>query len=95
MDSWKPAGIPHPDRPELIADSIDSGFYETLWGIFRQTYDVTLDDRRLRNDPGSFEYLRGDYPKRREPAAYSVRLFQRYPRLSESLKGLGFSVLAD
>lgn len=96
MNQWEPDRIPPPDQTELHADTTAPARHEKiLWEIFRETYDVTLDDRRLRNDPRSFEDLRGNYPKRREPTAYSVRLFQGYPKLTESLEKLGFSVLAD
>ena len=64
-------------------------------GAFQQTYDVTSDDNDLRTNPGKFEKLRGDYPIRREPLAYSVRLFQGYAELSSILEKLGFSVLSD
>jgi hypothetical protein len=43
----------------------------------------------------AFEALRGDYPFRREPHAYSVRLFQGYEEITETLEALGFSVLSD
>ncbi len=95
MDQWKPTRIPLPDNTELHGDASGSSRLELLWEIYRQTYDITSDDRRLRNDPGSFEDLRGDYPVRREPPAFSVRLFHGYPELTESLEKLGFSVLAD
>jgi len=95
MDQWTPAEIPVPAKNEILGDAAGSGRYEILWDMFRQSYDITLDDRRLRDDPGSFEDQRGDYPFRREPVAYSARIFQGYPELTEILEKLGFSVLAD
>jgi len=53
------------------------------------------DDQNLRNTPDRFEILRGDYPFRREPTAYAVRLFQGYAEIREILEGLGFDVLSD
>jgi erythronate-4-phosphate dehydrogenase len=68
---------------------------ELLWELYRQTYDITADDRSLRSDPAAFEHLRGSYPFRREPSAYAVRLFQGYRESADALEALGFSVLSD
>lgn len=37
-------------------------------------YNPETDTRRLKEQPGQFEYLRGHYPFRREAEAYSIRL---------------------
>lgn len=95
LDDWAPANIPLPPEKLLHAEASDSNRNEMLWDLFRQTYDVTSDDRRLRENPTAFEKLRGEYPFRREPSAYSVRLFQGYREITELLETLGFSVLMD
>lgn len=95
MENWFPEAIPEPPQLELLADASQGKLYEVLWEIFRETYDVTVDSENLRNDPGAFENLRGNYPLRREQSAYSVRLFQGYEEISTILDLLGFSVLSD
>lgn len=90
LDQWSPASVPAPNSAKLLADGSDSDLYALLWELFSQTYDVTSDTRRLRSAPGSFEKLRGDYPFRREPAAYVVSLFQGYPEIRAILEKLGF-----
>jgi erythronate-4-phosphate dehydrogenase len=95
LDQWSPAAMPVPDPAEILSDTADSELQELLWDVFRQTYDVSSDDHRLRSDPESFEKLRGDYPFRREPTAFAVRLFQGYPELRVMLEKLGFDVLSD
>lgn len=95
LDEWSPPDIPMPPEYLLHGDVSGSSKNELLWELVRQTYDVTSDDRRLRSNPEAFERLRGDYPLRREPAAYSVRLFQGYPEVTVLLEKLGFSVLTD
>jgi erythronate-4-phosphate dehydrogenase len=95
LDDWRPGDLPLPRQPELQGDASQTRERELLWEIFRCTYDISSDDRRLRSDPGSFEHLRGDYPFRREPQAYAVRLFQGYQELYSRLEALGFSVLGD
>jgi len=95
LDNWSPANMPAPGQAEILADAADLELYELLWEIYSQIYDVSSDDQRLRNAPNNFETLRGDYPFRREAAAYAVRLFQGYPEIREILEKLGFDVLSD
>ena len=95
LDEWLPAHIPSPAQQEIMADGPEGSIGEQLWEVYRNTYDVSADDRRLREDPEAFERLRGNYPPRREPPAYSVRLFREIRELREVLEKLGFSVLAD
>jgi len=95
LDDWRPGDLPVPQLPELLGDASQTRERELLWDIFRSTYDVSTDDQRLRSDPGSFEHFRGEYPFRREPQAYAVRLFQGYQEIYTKLEQLGFSVLGD
>ena len=95
LDDWRPGDLPLPGQPELLGDASQDQERELMWEIFRSTYDVSSDDRRLRSTPGSFELLRGEYPFRREPSAYAVRLFQGYQELYTVMEKLGFSVLGD
>jgi erythronate-4-phosphate dehydrogenase len=95
LGNWKPDRIPVPEHPELLSDASQGTPDEILWELYRQTYDVSADDQRLRADPSAFEELRGAYPLRREPGAYAVRLFQGYPEITARLEALGFSVLSD
>ena len=95
LDDWSPATMPVPQSSEILTDASESDLYELLWEVYKQSYDVSSDDQNLRNTPDRFEILRGEYPFRREPVAYAVRLFQGYPEIREVLEGLGFDVLSD
>ena len=95
LDHWQPDQIPLPEKTSLLGDAASHPNNELMWELYRMTYDVTADDRRLRSRPEAFESLRGDYPLRREPHVYSIRLFQGYREIQETLEALGFSVLAD
>ena len=95
LDRWAPGNIPVPASPEILTDAAGVDLTELLWEIYSQTYNIEADHRRLRADPDSFEAQRGQYPFRREPSAYAVRLFQGYPEVREILEKLGFDVLSD
>ena len=95
LDLWSPATMPAPEISEILTDASDSDLLELLWEVYAQTYDVSSDDQRLRSAPDTFEKQRGEYPFRREPAAYAVRLFQGYPEIRAILEKLGFDVLSD
>jgi erythronate-4-phosphate dehydrogenase len=95
LDHWEPSDIPRPGEPELHGDLHASGGQELLWELYRNTYDIEAEDARLRKDPDRFEELRGDYPFRREPFAYSIRLFGEDPGMVRTLEDLGFSVLGN
>ncbi len=94
-DAWQAVNVPKPEQNQILGDAESGSFYELLWELFRNSYDITSDDARLREDTDAFESLRGSYPFRREPQAYSVRLFQGYDELRTTLEALGFSMLAD
>lgn len=95
LNHWVPSSIPQPQQQELFADASQASLQTLVWDLYQQTYNVKMDDQRLRNAPGSFEKQRGDYPLRREAPAYSVRLFQGYKEIISLLENLEFSVLSD
>lgn len=53
------------------------------------TYDITGDDLRLRDSPGTFEQQRNNYPVRREFCAYAIDPFPEGDP-GRILTGLGF-----
>ena len=75
LTDWRPAGIPAPAQPlSFELDAAGKSLQEVLSEALLYTYDIFADDRALRAHPDRFEQLRGDYPVRREPAAFCVRL---------------------
>lgn len=95
LDDWQVQALPRPEKAMLLGDAGALEPLELLWELYRQTYDVGGDDARLRKHPGNFEDLRGDYPFRREPQAYTVKLFQPYDAIERVLEELGFEILKD
>ena len=63
--------------------------------LLLKTYDVERDSRLLKENPAGFEKFRNEYPERREPLAYSVRLSSRQLAFRHSLENLGFTILSE
>ena len=93
MDEWYPAKIPLPDEPNLACDCTRKTELEILRELHLQTYDIKQDYYNLRQNITKFESLRGNYPLRREPSAFSVRLINNsISGLGKKLELLGFTV---
>lgn len=94
LTDWRPAAIPAPPQPlSFTLDAAGKRRQEVLSEALLHTYDPLADDRALRAHPECFEQLRGDYPVRREPTAFTLRLQGGTPELAESLSALGFQII--
>lgn len=86
--------IPKPENPEIHINCSGLSDEAIIEKAVMHTYDVMLDDQRLRQHPGDFEKLRGDYPLRREYTAYSVVLENlTNPGVAKTLRKMGFLIL--
>lgn len=95
LDRWEPANVPVPEQREIFVDAAEEDVLSTVGSVYAQTYSVQEDHDRFLADPGAFETLRGHYRLRREPSAYSVRVFNDDGRYRKILEGLGFGVIGD
>lgn len=102
LTDWRPAVIPAPTHglhkgPESQCFTLNTEGktkQQILTEAILYAYDVAVDSDTLRYDLGSFERLRGDYPVRREPKAFTVRLKgETTPDIPEALKALDFFVI--
>ena len=101
LKGWKPQEIPAPthglhrgaEAQAFTLDTAGKTAQEVLSQAVLYAYDVSADSDALRSDLASFERLRGDYPVRREPKAFTVNLKGGCPEgVAESLKALDFNV---
>lgn len=93
LTDWTASGIPAPEQPlEFSLDATGKAAQEVLTEAILYTYDVRRDSDALRSSLGSFERLRGDYPVRREPSAFTLRLFGGTRDLESRLEMLGFKI---
>lgn len=93
LTQWRPEEIPAPPQPlRFRLEAAGKSRQQVLSEALLHTYDPLADDRALRADPASFEQLRGDYPVRREPTAFTLDLQDGSPELAETLSAIGFTV---
>ncbi len=93
LTDWSPEEIPAP--AQTLDFSIDAAFksrQDVLGEAVLHTYDVLSDSDSLRAAPEKFEKLRGDYPVRREPSAFTLHLEGGTADEVESLRLLGFKI---
>ncbi len=93
LTDWSPEDIPSPSVPlEFSIDAAGKSRGEVLSEAVLYTYDVMGDSDSLRAGLASFEKLRGDYPVRREPSAFTLNLHGGDPLTVPALEELGFKV---
>ena len=92
LQNWYPENIPAPDRPVIEIKCGGKSDEEVLREAILHTYDIRIDDSRLRADLKDFEKLRGSYPVRREFASYTVKPGNIPSGVAGILKKIGFNI---
>jgi len=93
INNWHPSYVPKPEDEIIVCDCSGKSETEALREIYLKTYNIAEDDRKLRENPKNFEFLRGSYPVRREPPAYYVKLINNaFKDFSGKLEKLGFYI---
>ena len=93
LTDWTASGVPAPAQPlAFCIDAAGKSDAEVLAEAILHTYDVQRDSDALRAAPDQFEKLRGDYPVRREPTAFSLSLRGGTAAQAETLSRLGFQI---
>lgn len=90
LAEWRPERLPEPETPEIELET-GASVREQVAQALLHTYDIGLDDGKLRSDPAGFEPQRGHYRIRREYPAFRVRGGR--PETAAVLKTLGFTLL--
>lgn len=91
IDDWQPSKVELPENTIIEIDGNQRREYSILAEAILSTYDIENDDEALRDAPHSFEYLRGDYPVRREFNSFTIRAKNIGEETIEKLKYLGFT----
>ena len=94
LTDWTASGVPAPAQPlEFTIDASGRTKQEVLTEAILYTYDVQKDTDALRAAPELFEKLRGDYPVRREPTAFTLHLVNGTADEVRTLNELGFNII--
>jgi len=92
LTEWAPASIPLPAKSvNLKIDSSGKDSQSVLTEALLATYEIGADSSALKAAPASFEALRGNYPVRREPHAFTVAT-DAGPDTVARLRLLGFNI---
>ncbi len=94
-DEWTPSDIPMAGSREILADGSEAEPLDLISEVYAKTFSVQEDHDRFMDNMDRFENLRGDYRVRREPSAYSVRIFNDDGLYRSIFEGLGFNVIGD
>ncbi len=93
LADWFPKEIPSPSQElEFTLDASGKSRQDLLSEAVFHTYDIMEDSDALRARPELFEKLRGDYPVRREPSAFTLHLRNATPEVAAALSALGFKI---
>ncbi|MDP4268844.1 MAG: DUF3410 domain-containing protein [Bacteroidota bacterium] len=86
------SSIVPPPAPHPLIDLRENINYRVEEAILK-TYDIEMDSRRLKEDPGMFVSFRDNYYLRREPKAYQVK--GAVGKEKELLGKLGFQIIEE
>lgn len=91
---WTASGVPAPAQSlRFSIDAAGKTDAQVLAEAILHTYEVQRDTDALRAAPELFEKLRGDYPVRREPTAFSLQLQGGTAAQAETLSRFGFNLI--
>ena len=89
---WYPSGVPEPENPHLTIACSGKSEEEIIREAVMLAYDISSDDKNLRDYPSTFEKQRGEYRLRREFPAFTVKLAGGSVRVMKMLGEIGFIV---
>ena len=92
--NWYPTNIPDPLNPsEITIDCSNKSLSEVMHDAIIATYDISSDDKTLKNSVETFEKQRGQYPIRREFPYYKLKLIGADQNTIEILSQFGFKMV--
>lgn len=93
-EKWYPSAVPEPAEPLIVIECHEKTDEEILFEAVMHSYDVSADSEELKDSPGDFERLRGDYPLRREFGSYTVKLINPSSSVYSYIMSFGFNVIS-
>jgi erythronate-4-phosphate dehydrogenase len=90
INNWYPSNVPMPENVDIKIDCKGKSENDIISDLILATYDVKVDDVRLRKSVDTFEKQRGNYPLRREFQNYKPVLENDLFNIEKVIKELGF-----
>ncbi|MBN1116964.1 MAG: 4-phosphoerythronate dehydrogenase PdxB [Bacteroidales bacterium] len=90
---WYPDEIPAPEIDSINIDAKKKSRQQLITEVILHTYNIKADSDLLKTNWKDFEKQRGNYPLRREPAAYTVNIKNDNRNYKIILERLGFKVV--
>lgn len=88
LKNWEPEDIDTPENPVIDLTDAKGSINDSVARAVLHSYNIEYDSNLLKNNPGDFEQLRGNYRNRREFHAYRVK--SEDIAVINKLKKLGF-----
>lgn len=92
IDDWEPDCVPSPTDEKIELDAQGRSFQDIATEVILKTYPIMRDNEALKNRVTDFEKLRGDYPIRREFAAYTIKASNMPDDYRQRFMRLGFKL---
>jgi erythronate-4-phosphate dehydrogenase len=92
IDEWEPDNMPEPNVNDLYCNGLNKSFQAIATDLVFQCYDFLQDEKELKKDPAKFEWIRGNYPIRREFGAFKVNAENLSSDFKSRLRNLGFRI---
>ena len=93
LEDWEAENLSLPAEPQLTINCKGISHEEIVKTAILHSYDVRVDDKRLRQAPAEFEKQRGEYPPRREFSAFTLNLMEADKEIKRTCRKIGFKVL--
>lgn len=93
FDDWYPDDVPEAENKMIELDARQKSRQSLITEAIMHTYPIIRDDTELRKISEQFEDLRGNYPIRREPKGYSIKLYNDNRNYKIALERLGFKII--
>ena len=94
LKNWYPENVPQPASPEITIDGKGKSEEDIIREAVFKTYNIAVDDLKLRFSPSDFEKQRGEYPLRREFTSYKIDLKGGSKKVQKMLEELGFKIIS-
>lgn len=93
LEQWYPPHIPMPDNHIIEYPCLHRSTEAIFNHLSLASYNIDIDNQRLRLNPSDFEKQRGNYPVRREPAAWQVKAQDCRETEKDFISTLGYNLL--